>query len=196
MTPWMNEGFFADIAVLVEGENDRAAILGAAKSMNYDFDSMGIAVIPCSGKSSLDRPLVIFRQLGVPVYAVWDGDRGISGANPEDNKHLLRLLGQPEKAWPDFIGDVYACFEFNLEMTMKSELGADFFLKCLSETQSELGFTESPKFKNPTVIQRILEKAASSGKTSKSLKRIVDCIIALKTQTESNNDPESLQTAS
>jgi hypothetical protein len=28
MTPWINVGFFADVAVLVEGEDDRAAILG------------------------------------------------------------------------------------------------------------------------------------------------------------------------
>src|SRR6185436_5475164 len=66
LTPWVNEGFFADVAVLVEGEDDRAAILGAAKSMGHDFDSSGIAVIPCMGKSNLDRPLVIFQQLGIP----------------------------------------------------------------------------------------------------------------------------------
>ena len=68
MTPWVNEGFFADVAVLVEGEDDRAAILGVAASMGHNFDSDGISVIPCIGKNNLDRPLVIFRCLGIPVY--------------------------------------------------------------------------------------------------------------------------------
>lgn len=72
LTPWVNEGFFADVVVLVEGEDDRAAILGAAKSMGQDFDSNGISIIPCTGKSNLDRPLVIFRQFGIPVYVVWE----------------------------------------------------------------------------------------------------------------------------
>ena len=183
MTPWMNEGFFADIAVLVEGEDDRAAILGAAKSMNHEFDSMGIAVIPCSGKASLDRPLIIFRQLGVPVYVVWDGDCNDRNAKPENNKYLLRILGQKEQGWPDFVGDACACFKVKLEETLKCEIGADLFEKCLSEAKSDLGITAKKQaLKNTTVIQRILEKARSCGKISTSLRDIVENIITLKGQ--------------
>ena len=40
MTPWMGEGFFADVVVLVEGEDDRAAILGFARSKECDFDGL------------------------------------------------------------------------------------------------------------------------------------------------------------
>ena len=107
MTPWMNEGFFADTVVLVEGEDDRAAILGMAKFMGYDFDSSGITVVPCFGKTNLDRPLVIFRQLDIPVYVIWDGDHGASDSKPENNKSLLWLLGQPEEDWPDFVGNSF-----------------------------------------------------------------------------------------
>ena len=111
MTPWMGEGFFADVVVLVEGEDDRAAILGFARSKESDFDGLGITVIPCSGKSSIDRPLLIFRQLGISVYVVWDGDYGGNDAKPEDNRYLLRLLGKPEQDWPEFVGDSSACFK-------------------------------------------------------------------------------------
>src|SRR5207245_4288685 len=75
MTPMLAEGFFADVVVLVEGENDRAAIVGTALTLHHDFDSLGVSVIPCGGKGSLDRPAVIFRELGIPVYVVWDGDK-------------------------------------------------------------------------------------------------------------------------
>ena len=70
MTPWMAEGFFADVAVLVEGEDDRAAILGMAECEGHDFEAAGISVIPCGGKTNLDRPLAIFRSLGIPVFPV------------------------------------------------------------------------------------------------------------------------------
>ena len=66
MTPWMNEGFFADVAVLVEGEDDRAAILGTAMSLDFDLDRNGIAVIPCMGKNNLDRPMLIFKNSRYP----------------------------------------------------------------------------------------------------------------------------------
>lgn len=92
----MGEGFFADVVALVEGESDRAALLAVAGTMGLDFDSLGIAVIPCFSKSSIDRPLVIFRQLGIPVYAVWDGDYGNKDPKPEINRHLLRLVGKSE----------------------------------------------------------------------------------------------------
>ena len=68
MTPWMSEGFFSRVAVLVEGEDDRAAVLGMASAMGHDLESSGFSVIPCGGKASMDRPIAIFRTLGVTIY--------------------------------------------------------------------------------------------------------------------------------
>jgi putative ATP-dependent endonuclease of the OLD family len=62
MTPWMNEGFFADVVVLVEGEDDLAAILGVARFKCVSLEALGISVIPCMGKANLDRPTLIFRK--------------------------------------------------------------------------------------------------------------------------------------
>lgn len=183
MTPWVNEGFFADIAVLVEGEDDRATILGMAKSMNHDFDSAGIAVVPCMGKNNLDRPLVIFRQLGIPVYVVWDSDHGDSDANPEVNRYLLRLVGQAEDDWPDAVEDGHACFKTKLETVLSQEIGNDLFDKTLSEVQEQLGIPKTKDaLKNPVVLQRVVEKAAAESKTSETLKGIVEKIVALKPQ--------------
>lgn len=181
LTPWVNEGFFADVAVLVEGEDDRAAILGAAKSMGHDFDSNGIAIIPCMGKSSLDRPLVIFRQFGIPVYLIWDSDHGEKDAKPEPNRYLLRLLGQTENDWPNQVTEKCACFKVNLETTLSDELGKESFDQFLSEAQDELGILKrSHALKNPVALERVIAKAANKGKTSLTLKSIVVKIIALK----------------
>jgi energy-coupling factor transporter ATP-binding protein EcfA2 len=183
MTPWVNEGFFADVAVLVEGEDDRAAILGVAAWMGHNFDSEGISVIPCSGKNNLDRPLVIFRRLGIPVYVIWDGDSGEKDAKPEDNRRLLRLLQQPEKDWPSGVKDQYACFKVNLETTLEEEIGKDLFERLLADAKREFGFAKTEHaLKNALVLQRILEEASAAGKTSGTLQAIVEKIVALKPQ--------------
>ena len=181
MTPWVNEGFFADVAVLVEGEDDRAAILGVAVSMGHNFDSDGISVIPCMGKNNLDRPLVIFRRLGIPVYVIWDGDNGETDAKPEDNNRLLRLVGQSDEDWPCGVKDRHACFKVKLETTLEEEIGKDLFDRLLADTQGELGIPKKKDaLKNPVGLQRIVEKAAADRKTSATLKGIVEKIIALK----------------
>jgi putative ATP-dependent endonuclease of OLD family len=183
MTPWVNEGFFADVAVLVEGEDDRAAILGMAISMKHDFDSDGISVIPCIGKNNLDRPLVIFRRLGIPVYIIWDADHGESDAKAEDNRRLLRLVGQSEEDWPCGVSDRHACFKTKLETTLAEETGKDLFDRLLSEAQGQLGIPKKKDaLKNPVVLQNIVEKAAAEGKTSATLKGIIGKIVALKPQ--------------
>ena len=180
MTPLMGEGFFADVVVLVEGEGDRAAILGYAMSTNYDFDSLGIAVIPCSGKSSIDRPLIIFRQLGISVYVAWDGDYGGNDARPEDNRYLLRLLGKPELDWPAFVGDTSACFKVELEKTLEDEIGSEPFAQWLKEAQQDFGIAKKEHaLKNPAILEYVVGKAVSSSKTSMSLESIVENIIDL-----------------
>jgi predicted ATP-dependent endonuclease of OLD family len=183
MTPWVNEGFFADVTVVVEGEGDRAAILGVATSMKHDFDSDGISVIPCTGKNNLDRPLVIFRCLGIPVYVVWDGDQGHANAKAEDNRRILRLLGQSEEDWPCGVKELHACFKAELEETLADEIGKDLFSRLLSEAKDQLDIAkEKYALKNPAVLQRIVEGASSEGKTSATLKGIVEKIVALKPQ--------------
>ncbi|MEN6320752.1 MAG: ATP-dependent endonuclease [Syntrophaceae bacterium] len=185
MTPWVSEGFFADVAVLVEGEDDRAAILGMAVSMGNNFDSEGISVIPCMGKNNLDRPLVIFRHLGIPVYVIWDGDHGKKDANPKENLRLLRLVGQSEEDWPCGVYDCHACFKTKLETTIAEEIGIDLFEQLLLKAQDQLGITgKNDALKNPIVLQQIIEKASDEGKISATLKSIVEKIIAMKPRRE------------
>jgi hypothetical protein len=181
MTPWVNEGFFADVAVLVEGEDDRAAILGMAVSMGHNFDGDGISLIPCMGKNNLDRPLVIFRRLKIPVYVIWDGDHDKPGARAEDNRTLLRLVAQPEEDWPCGVHDQHACFRSNLETTLAEEIGREMFDGLLAAEQGQLGIPrKEDALKNPVVLQRIVEAASAESKTSATLKGIVESIVALK----------------
>jgi hypothetical protein len=180
MTPWVNEGFFAGVAVLVEGEDDRAAILGMARAKGYDLDALEISVIPCMGKNNLDRPTAIFRQLQIPVYVVWDGDFGESDAKPEANHRLLRLMGAPVEDWPSQVSDTWACFERDLETTLRAELGETLFDQVVDECRREMSFAKKKHaIKCPAVIQRLIEQARTGGKISPTLEQIVDNIVVL-----------------
>jgi predicted ATP-dependent endonuclease of OLD family len=181
MTPWMNEGFFADVAVLVEGEEDRAAILGTAKTMGYDFESMGISIIPCMGKNNLDRPTAIFNKLEIPVYVIWDGDYGNVNAKPEDNHRLLRLCGQPIEDWPEHVTKHFTCFKTTLNTTMSNEFGEDLLNKSLEKICNQLCLGKKKHaIKNPLVITKIIEEVNKNGKNCKPLESVIKNIINLK----------------
>ena len=186
MNPWINEGFFANVVVLVEGETDFAAITGVARSMDHELDSLGVAVIPCTGKTCLDRPLVIFRQLDIPVYVVWDGDWNRPKARAEDNRRILRLLQLAEEDWPEFVGEAGACFKVKLEETLADEIGQAEFERLCLEAQEYFDISEKDRaIKNPALIQRIMEAASADGRSSTSLTSVIEKIIALRQQTDS-----------
>lgn len=181
MTPFMSEGFFADAIVLVEGDDDRAAILGMSEVMDVDLESEGISVLPCSGKASLDRPAVIFSQLGIPIYLIWDSDKDERNANPADNHRLLRLLGRDVCDYPAGVEDNFACFETDLETTLRNEIGKEEFDRHLSRCQLEMGIKKRKHaMKNPAVIASIIRAAQSERLVSDTLVNIIVRIQVLK----------------
>lgn len=182
MTPWMNEGFFARVVVLVEGEEDRALLMGAAAVEDIDFDSLEISVIPAGGKRSLDRPAAIFKGLNIPVYLIWDSDLDGSNANPENNHRLLRLCGEEVEDWPNLVTPQFACFEKNFASTVRSEIGEQLWDELLIESRNHHQYPDNDTAKkNPAVVGRVIRKAAEGGSASQSLTTILINIQALAT---------------
>lgn len=179
MTPWLNEGFFANLAVLVEGIEDRAVIIGTATAMGYALESKGISVIPCMGKTCLDRPIAVFRSLGIPIYAIWDSDHGRKDAKPEDNHRLLKLFNQEAEDWPDMVTSRFACFKQSLMHTFKTEIGEKTFNDALNACCSHFGIGKKEyALKNPLVIRHIIQEAKKQGKSSTKLKEIISRIVS------------------
>jgi hypothetical protein len=178
MTPWMNEGFFADAVVLVEGEDDRAALLGVAAAKGHDLDAKGIAIIPCGGKSNIDRPFLIFTSFGIPTYAVWDGDQA-KKAGEETNRRLLRLVGVQEEAWPTAVTAKYACFKDKLEETLREELGPDCYAGFMERAREAIGIPASQPVKTPAVFNELIRVAGRDGRSSPTLEGIIANVIAL-----------------
>ena len=192
MTPWLNEGFFADLVVLVEGDGDYAAILGAARSSGIELEKTGIAVIPCNGKSNMDKPLAVFRSLGIMTYMVWDADRGAAAAPrfpphpyraPRDpqqdmatNRRYLEMLGEAPAEWPSGVTNTHACFEDNLNATMRNEIGSVLYDKLLKEASNRLGIPARAAEKRSIIMVDILSKAREQNQPCKTLDKLVDTI--------------------
>jgi putative ATP-dependent endonuclease of the OLD family len=202
MTPWVNEGFFADVVVLVEGEDDRAAILGNAVALGHDFESMGISVIPCDGKSRMDRPIAIFQALQIPCYAIWDSDVDKKGTDKEkessgQNKRLLRLMGAEVEDFPNRMEQHFGCFEIKLEQTIEAEIGAIQYAKLLQTAQKKFGYSDKRSaIKSPLVIAKTITDARQIGLQTKSLEQLVEKILHLKrTPQEKQLRSDSLERA-
>jgi predicted ATP-dependent endonuclease of OLD family len=180
MTPWTNEGFFAEKVVLVEGESDRAAILVQAAIMGYDFESEDIAVIPCIGKTNLLKAAAIFRQYRIPVYVVWDSDMGKSDPKIEVNRSIMRFFGYEPEDYPHRVEERFACFEKDLASTLKEEISEEIYNRLCQECAQEFGFVgRDDALKNPLVMKEVLRRAKNEfGKESHTLKQIVEKIIS------------------
>ena len=180
MTPWMNEGFFADVAVLVEGEEDRALTLGIAKAMGHDLESEGISVIPCMGKNNLDKATAIFRNLQIKTYTIWDSDHEGKDAKPEDNHRLLRLMDEPVEDWPEKVTENFACFKKNMTLTLCHEIGQELYDRAVGLCCERLGLKKAYACKNPAVIEEIIKQAQNEDKNSETLSNVITRIIALR----------------
>jgi Predicted ATP-dependent endonuclease of the OLD family len=182
MTPIVNEGFFSDVVVLVEGEEDRAALIGVAKAMKIDLNAYGISVIPCHGKDSIPKVGTVFRHLGIPLYVVWDSDKDKKATSCiATNRKLLRLCGQPEEDWPAGVFDCYACFETNITETLRRELGKEYYDRALAEIQQEWGLGNwNGAKKNPLVVAELINKAKENNISPSTIVETVERIIALR----------------
>jgi len=177
MTPWTNEGFFADAVVLVEGEEDRAAILAVAEDMGRSLDSMGIAVIPCRGKTNLLKLAAVFKAFSLPLFVVWDSDEGKEDSKVDCNRALLRFFGQEEEDYPDRIDRNFACFRTDMTSVIKQEAGEELYNKLMERLAEEQGYGKvALARKNPHIVQEFLRRARKAGKECTSLKKIVNAI--------------------
>ena len=171
MTPMINEGFFADAVVLVEGESDRVALATVADGMNCSLERSGISIIPCGGKGSLSVPAAIFKHLGIPLYIVWDADYGKKGERL--NSVLLSVMEQPSGNPSQPVNDTFACLENDMGDTIERDLGsefagyrkrsADYF--CMDDKRDVV--------KKPYAVSFLIKTAMSGGCRFRTLEDIV-----------------------
>lgn len=178
--PELAEGFFANGVILVEGRSDKAALTATARMLGVNFEAAGIAILSAEGKSNLDRPYVIFRELGIPIFLLWDCDQHLPEAKRAPATNLaLSKLAKPDEQFDDppnsdLIRDCYAHFEKTLEHKLKDDLSLEVHAACLAAACEPFGVHPSNDTqKIPEVVYQTLLLAKEQGRESDMLKNLV-----------------------
>ena len=157
--PIVNEGFFADKVVIVEGPSEQYALPIYATACGYDLNRENISVVHLDGKGQMDRMLRIFNGYEIPTYLWFDGDKGNSDTNVKNKTlELLGLLSDGVERIDDVftkVSDNYTVLEYNLEKTLEEEI--EDYGGLLSEAVKTLGPIGKP-LKNRFVASKLKKK--------------------------------------
>jgi predicted ATP-dependent endonuclease of OLD family len=183
MNTIVNEGFFADVVVVVEGLSAVGALWRLQEIMKKNWPELGIVVVPASGKNNLDRPTVIFRGLSIRTYFIFDADSQLIGKGKkkeEDakkrNYRYLRLAGVSIEDFPETqVHETWAVFKENLEGVFKESLGNENFQSIQDEVASELGYDDPDRVsKNIEGAERLIELVYEKGYRIPTLENIIE----------------------
>jgi len=188
----INEGFFADKVVIVEGPSEQYALPIYADALGYNLDRNNVSVVHLDGKGQMDRLLRIFDGFKIPTYLWFDGDKNNKDKAVRDKTlELLKLLGESIGKIEDVktkVSDKYAILEYELEETLKDEL-VDYE-KLVQQAVETLGPTGKPL--KHRFIATILKRRVDNGKSSeevlpKTILKIVEKIKELMPITYQHN---------
>lgn len=86
----LNEAFFSNYAILVEGDTEELTIPCYLKKNGIDCDSKGISIIGVKGKNQIPKYWRLFKIFGIRVLPVIDSD---NGSNEKDsNKNICNCF--------------------------------------------------------------------------------------------------------
>lgn len=180
----VNEGFFADTVVIVEGMAEVGALWKMQEILSKNWSELGIAVVPAGSKNNIDRPVIIFCGLKIPTYFIFDADshstKGVEETKKR-NRRYLRLATAREEDFPTTqVNDTWAVFNKNLESTFKDELTESTFISIRGKVNSELRYDEPDRvFKNSEGVARFVEQTYKEKQKLKILEQIVEKITTL-----------------
>lgn len=183
MQPSQNELYFTRIGVLVEGPEDVAFLSTYLTLLSgwAEFRRLGCHFIVASGKPNLSRPLAIARGLGIPAFAVFDGDNGDqTDANKRINRCLFELcgIGGTDPIPKDIVwGENTIAWPKTIKHAVSEDVGEDRWRAADAAVRAKFGYDGITQ-KNQLVIAAILEdlwgKGVRSGVLTKACELILD----------------------
>ncbi|MBC7705370.1 MAG: ATP-dependent endonuclease [Rhodoferax sp.] len=125
---------FAHRAFLVEGTTESSVFYGIGdKTCLGSLEAAGVSIVPVGGKTSIPLVHAILTSIGIPVFALFDADRGCEARakangkeqkridaernkNAKENRAALKYFGRTEEDFPSaVVADKVAIFEDQLE---------------------------------------------------------------------------------
>ncbi|KWT95172.1 MULTISPECIES: ATP-dependent endonuclease [Pseudomonadota] len=146
LQPTLNEMFFAQRLVLVEGLEDMAYIHAWLVITDRwdEFRRRGVHIVPANGKHALLYTLIIAKGLGIPTLLVFDADadKNNEGVHRSDNTALLRVSGgdddvpfPPETVWAEF----HVIWPHDMGAAVKAEVGQEAWSKASDYASAQCG---------------------------------------------------------
>jgi len=186
MTTIVNEGFFSDLVVIVEGNSEVGAIWALQQIQSRNWDALGISIIPVGGKNNIDRPVVVFRGLDIPTYFIFDGDSSKTGKDRKaairTNHLLLRLAGNDSLDFPATgVFETWAVFNDKLETELELATGNATFDVIRSQIAELLGYSQpSAVLKNSDGAALFVKQVYQNGGRIPVLEDIIEKITGLR----------------
>lgn len=180
--PMINEGFFADKVVIVEGPSEQYALPIYADSLKYGLDRNNISIVHSDGKGQMDRLLRIFDGFKIPAYLWFDGDKNNRDKDvKEKTLELLKLLGDQVEKIEDIktkVTDKYTVLEYNLEETLRDEI--EDYEALIEQAKKTLGPTGKPL--KHRFIANSLKRRVGNGKVPEEVlpKTIIKIVKKIK----------------
>lgn len=133
--PRLNEGFFARLLILVEGETEELCIPEYLREAGIDCDALGISVVSVQGKGQIPKYWRLYSKFEIPIIAVFDNDNTDGKQRSNENLascfdvNLNDLLEGIEGA--KHIESNHGCdlvvVEIDFESCIKSKVGVDVY---------------------------------------------------------------------
>ncbi len=185
LQPHLNEMFFCQHPVFVEGLEDIAFITAALHLYGYwdEFHSLGCHLVTANGKNHLIHPVAISNQLSIPYFLIFDCDKDCreedrSKHEPE-NRTLMSLVGGPtDNAFPEsgFSNDSCRAWEKDMGSSVEPDFEATDLQEFKDAARAACGQAKSLK-KNSMFIAEWLTCAQEAGKESGTLRSLCEAII-------------------
>jgi len=144
--PSINEGFFADKVLIVEGPSEQYSLPIYSALTGYDLDRNNVSIVHADGKGRMDKLLRIFNGFKIPTYLCFDGDKFNADNDIKDKTlELLSLLGEPLDniaLLQTKVADKYTVLEQTYEETLRD--GISDFEETIQEANGVLGPTGKP----------------------------------------------------
>ncbi len=183
LTPNLNEIFFTQTLVLVEGFEDVAFLnTYLVLTGNVDkFRKFGGHIVAAFGKSEIPKPAAIARFMGVPTFVIFDCDSDVDEKylpnHKVDNEMILKVCGyndeeplQDATVWKDDL----VMWSSNIgEIVLEEIPGWETY-----EDQATIEYGKPGGLKkNSLAIGYALERAWAEGNKSESLEKLCTKII-------------------
>lgn len=187
LKPNINEMFFCNIAVFVEGVEDSAYISTYLSLMEKwtEFRRLGCHIITCDKKSEIIRPLAVARSVKIPSFVVFDSDGNGDPTKPShemhkrDNLAILRLcdIADPNPFPPTtFWGPNVVSWDTELTKVIKDDIGTELG-QLKQDVANRFHVVAGDHEKNAAFIGMLMTEAWNKNKKSANLEKVCNAIL-------------------